>query len=263
MELNLSGKVALVCASSKGIGKGIAVALAKEGVNVSILGRNEESLRKTEVEIKELGKGKVCASICDLNNEKEIERAFQKTIDEFGTVHILINNQGGPAPGNFEKISMEDTENAINLSLLSVLRMNKLCIPEMTKNGYGRILNILSIHAKEPAPNMLLSSMVRPAVVALGKCMAHDYADQGITVNSLLPSAVLSDRTDFFVNKKASDESISYDEALAKISEGLPSKKIATPEEFAQMAVFLSSPNASYINGTTICVDAGLTKGLF
>lgn len=132
----------------------------------------------------------------------------------------------------------------------------------MKEKKWGRIINILSVSAKEPIPNMYLSNMIRPAVIGFAKSIALDYAALGITVNNLLPAAVLSDRTSFFVQKSADEKGISFDEALKNAGAGLPTKYIATPEEFSQLAIFLASENSSYINGTSICVDGGLSKGL-
>lgn len=260
MNLNIAGKNALVCASSGGIGKGIAIELLKEGVNVSILGRNKEKLEQTKKELSKLGN--VIATICDLANENDIQNVYNRTISEFGNIDILINNQGGPAPGNFEDITDEQTNEALKVNLMSVFTLTKLCLPNMKNKKWGRIINILSVSAKESLPNMFLSNTLRPAVLGFSKSIATNYAGLGITVNNLLPSAVLSDRTNFFVNKKAKDEGISYEESLKKISSGLPIKRIATPEEFAQSAVFLASENASYLNGISICVDGGSTKGI-
>ena len=260
MNLNLAGKNALVCASSGGIGKGIAIELLKEGVNVSILGRNEQKLEQTKKELSKLGN--VIATVCNLARKDDIQNVFERTISEFGNIDILVNNQGGPAPGNFEDITEEQISEALKINLMSILTLTRLCLPSMKNKKWGRIINILSASAKESLPNMLLSNTVRPAVLGFSKSIAINYAGLGITVNNLLPSAVLSDRTNFFINKKAKDEGISYDESLKQISARLPIKRIATPEEFAQSAVFLASENASYLNGVSICIDGGSSKGI-
>lgn len=263
MNLKLVNKNALICASSAGIGKGIATELAKEGANVSILGRDESKLAKATEEISRVAKGKVMSSQCDLNDFSAIERVYNQTHSTFGAIDILINNQGGPLPGNFEDISLEETQVALNTNLLSVLHITKLCLQDMKQSQFGRIVNILSVSAKEPIPNMFLSNTIRPAVLGFAKSISTNYADQGITVNSLLPNAVLSDRTSYFVNKSAEEQNITFEEALELAGKNLPTKYIATPEEFAKIAVFLCSPIASYINGTSICVDGGASKGLY
>ena len=186
-----------------------------------------------------------------------------KTVKEFGSINILINNQGGPPPGNFEDTTMEVTEVAIQLHLLSVLHATKLCLPYMLERSWGRIVNILSISAKEPLPNMFLSNTIRPAILGFAKSISQNYADKGITVNSILPSAVLSERTDFFINKTVEDKGISYEEALHQISQNLPPKRIASTEELSKSAVFLCSSYAAYINGVALTIDGGMTKSLY
>lgn len=263
MDLGISGKNAIVCASSGGIGRGIAESLAREGVNISILGRDEEKLEAARNEISKIATGKVIATKCDLSNKDEIKSMFDKTLSELGSVDILINNHGGPKAGAFSDISHEDTVEAMDLCLFSVLYLTELCLEQMNKNSWGRIINILSLSAKEPIKGMYLSNLIRPAILGFAKTISLENAANGITVNSLLPAAVLSDRTSYFVNKGAEDKGISFEEELTNVSSGLPTKHIATPEEFAQTATFLCSKNASYVNGATISVDGGVAKGLY
>jgi 3-oxoacyl-[acyl-carrier protein] reductase len=263
MDLKLKGKNALVCASSAGIGKGIAKDLISEGVNVSLLGRDAERLEKAKKELETIGNVKIIATICDLAREKDIAHVFKKTISNFGRIDILVNNQGGPAPGTFEEIDAQQTQDAININLVSVLRLSRLCLEHMKSNKWGRIINILSISAKEPIAGLYLSNLVRPAVLGFAKTVALEYAPYGITINSLLPSAVLSDRTSYFVQQNADKNNISFKDALKNISSSLPMKYIATPEEFARLSTFLCSPLASYITGTAIAVDGGTSKSLY
>lgn len=263
MELGLKNKVALISASSKGIGKGVALALAKEGVNVSILGRSAENLETAIQEIKEGSNVEAIATVCDINNSNNIEQVYRLTLEKLGRIDILINNQGGPKPGNFEDISLDEIRDAISACLMPNFAFTKLCLPDMVKNNWGRIVNILSISAKEPLPGMFLSNMIRPAVLGFTKSLSTTYADKGITMNSVLPSAVLTERTGFFVKKKASENRISYNQALLEIAKNLPPKYIASVNEFATNVVYLCSENASYINGTAIPVDGGLSKGLY
>ena len=141
---------------------------------------------------KELSKlGNVIATECDLAKRNDIQNVYDRTVSEFGNIDILINNQGGPAPGNFEDITEEQTNDSLNINLMSVLTLTKLCLPKMKNNKWGRIINILSSSAKESLPNMFLSNTVRPAVLGFSKSIAINYASFGITVNNLLPSAVL------------------------------------------------------------------------
>ena len=262
MDLGISGKNAIIGASSGGIGKGIALELAKEGVNVSILGRDKDKLFKTRDEILEIAKGKVIATVCDLSISEDIENVYKKTIEEFGGVDILINNHGGPKPGSFIDTSKEDTLQAFNLCFHSTTLMTKLCLPNMIENKWGRIINVLSLSAREPIKGMYLSNVIRPALTGFAKTIAIENADKGITVNNVLPSAVLSDRTSYFVNLAAENNGTSFNDELKKIEESLPNKYIATPEEFAQSVIYLCSKNAGYVNGVSLQIDGGISKGL-
>jgi 3-oxoacyl-[acyl-carrier protein] reductase len=263
MELGLNGKNAIICASSAGIGKGIATLLAKEGVNVSILARSEERLNQAKLDIEAISKVKVIATVVDLNKVEDIENVYKKTIEAFGSVDILINNHGGPKAGGFDDISMEDTFEATNQVLYSTMKMTKLCLKNMQENQWGRVINILSLSGKEPIAGMLLSNILRPAILGMAKTISMENAANGITVNSLLPAAVLSDRTKYFVELGSKNNNISYEEELNKVIESLPNKAIATPEQFGQMAAFLCSQNASFVNGTTITVDGGISKSIY
>lgn len=186
MDLKLKNKNALVCASSEGIGKGIALGLAKEGANISILGRREDILQKTKKDIEDQFGVKVVATVCDLGKIADRDLVVEKTRTELGGIDILINNQGGPTPGVFEQINREQTEVAIETNLYSILQLSKACLEDMKIKKWGRIVNILSMSAKEPIPGMFLSNVIRPAVLGFAKSIAHDYAALGITVNSLL-----------------------------------------------------------------------------
>ena len=263
MNLNLKNKNALVCASSAGIGKAIAKGLATEGANITILGRDSKKLNTALEEIKSVATGKVLALQCDLGKSSDIEKAYKEATEKMGQIDILINNQGGPTPGKFDDISLEQTRQALEVNLFANLMMTKLCLPHMKKNNWGRIINILSVSAKEPIPGLYLSNLIRPAILGFAKSVATDYAAFGVTVNNLLPSAVLSDRTSFFINKNAQDQGRPFEEALKKAGENLPIKYIATADEFAQLALFLASEKSSYITGTSINVDGGSSKGLF
>ncbi len=263
MELHLDQKVALVCASSAGIGKAIAQGLAAEGVHVSLFARTHSDIEATAHEIEKTARGRVIYQAGDLSNTEDIERIVKNTERILGPIDILINNQGGPAAGTLPQVTNEQLESAMNVNIRAVFQLTSLCLPSMKERGFGRIINVLSTSAKEPLPNMLLSNTVRPAILGFAKTLATEYAAFGITINSLLPSAVLTQRAYSLLEKKAQQEKRSFDDALASAAQSLPIKRIASPEEFAELAVFLCSPRASYITGGAISVDGGATHGLF
>jgi 3-oxoacyl-[acyl-carrier protein] reductase len=262
MDLALSGKVALVCAASAGIGKAIALGLAREGVSVAIVSRGSEAIAAAAAEIAEHTGADVLALTGDLGVAGDVTAAYDRTVERFGRVDILINNQGGPAPGTILELGEEQLDSAIDTNLRSVYRLVRLCLPGMVERGFGRIVNILSITAKEPPAGMLLSNMMRPAILGLSKTIAVENAATGVTSNSLLPSAVLTQRATTLLERTASTQGISFDEALANLEGSLPIRRMASPEEFARLAVFLCSPEASYITGTAIPVDGASGKGI-
>lgn len=263
MDLKISNRVALVCASSAGIGKAIANSLATEGVHVSIFGRNADKLESTRAEISRTAKGKVLATICDLGIKTDLVNLVKKTQSELGAIDILINNQGGPPPGKFEDLKDDQLKTSIQVNLESVITLLSLCLPEMRARGWGRIINVLSVSGKEPLPNMLLSNILRPAVLGLSKSLAVEYGAFGITVNSVLPYAVATERSVNLMKQTAEREHSAFQAILTRATKSIPVGHIATPEEFAEIVTFLCSPRASYINGSAISVDGGASKSLY
>ena len=257
-------KNALVFGSSAGIGKAIAKEFYKQGINVCLASRSEEKLKAAAQDILQIASNaKLIYDVCDVSNASEIEMIISKCQKELGPIDILVNNQGGPIPGGFQTITEDQLTQAINTNLLSFFRATKLCIGPMKERGWGRIINVLSISAKEPIPNMLLSNMIRPAILGMSKTIAQEYAQFGVTINSVLPSAVLTERTFSLLTDRANRENRSYEDILKETVAGLPSKHIASPEEFSQIVSFLCSENASYINGAAIPVDGASSKSLY
>lgn len=263
MDLSLKNKNALVLGGSAGIGKAIAKGLYFQGANVMIASRSTEKL---DLATREIGNGdntRIRSKVCDVSSPEDLKELFDEFKRSYGTVDILINNQGGPVPGSFEKIDESKLLEALNTNLLSFYRSIKLCIDDMKLRKWGRIINILSVSAKEPIPNMLLSNMIRPAVLGMSKTIAQEYAAFGITCNSVLPNAVLTERTRFFIEERVKNEGVSFEQALKDIAINLPIKYIATPEEFAQAVLFLCSVQATYVNGIALPIDGGASKGLY
>ncbi|OGD89927.1 hypothetical protein A3A54_01145 [Candidatus Curtissbacteria bacterium RIFCSPLOWO2_01_FULL_39_62] len=263
MDLMLNKKVALVCASSAGIGKSIATSLAKEGVHISIFSRTQSAIEAAAKEISVIAKGKVIYNTCDLSRPNDISHIIEYTVTQLGPIDILINNQGGPEPGNLDDVTEDQIETAFTTNIRSVFQLTKLCLPSMKKRRFGRILNVLSISAKEPLPGMLLSNTVRPAILGFAKTLATQYAPFGVTINSLLPSAVMTQRALLLTQRQARGKRIDTNTALSKSAASLPIGRLASPEEIAQLAVFLCSPQASYISGTAIPIDGSASHMLF
>lgn len=261
MELKLDGKLALVCASSAGIGKAIAKGLYAEGADVVILGRDKQKLENAEKEIRASGTGKLLAVTCDLRDPKSVDSMLTE-VAKLGSPQILVHNQGGPAPGSIENLGEEQIRSAVETNIYSVMRITKALIPGMKASGWGRIVHVLSVSAKESLPNMLLSNMVRPAVVGFSKTIAQEYAPFGITSNCVLPAAVLTQRSLDFMGQRAAKENKTLDQIRMESAKSIPIGRQASPEEFAQTALFLCSEPAAYVTGTAIAVDGGFTRSI-
>jgi len=262
MNLGIAGKTALVCAASRGIGKAVALGLAKEGVNLIICARNEAGLRSTAHEIESSHSVKVLPIIADLTKASEIKSLIEETIDHFGWIDILVTNSGGPSTGPSLKFSDHDWEYAMVLTLLSTVRMCREVIPIMQRQGWGRIVNMVSVAAKQPLDNMILSNSLRAGVIGLAKTLSQEVAHENILINSVCPGWILTDRLVSVVKKRAESQGKTYEAALADIAASIPMKRCGTAEEVANLVIFLASERASYITGTTIQIDGGMTKGL-
>ncbi|MBN1375567.1 MAG: SDR family oxidoreductase [Dehalococcoidia bacterium] len=262
MNLGIAGKTALVSAASRGIGKAIAVGMAKEGANLVICARNEDGLRKTAKEIESSYAVKILPIIADLTKGSEVKSLIQETVDHFGWIDILVTNAGGPPSGPSLNFSDQDWEHAMILNLLSTVRLCREVIPIMQRQGWGRIINMVSVAAKQPLENMILSNSIRAAVLGLAKTLSQEVAKENILINSICPGWILTDRLVSIVKTRAESKEKSYEDELASITAGIPIQRCGTPEEVANLAIFLASERASYITGTTIQIDGGLIKGL-
>lgn len=263
MDLGINGKVALITASSTGIGKAVAEAFAEEGCNIAICSRTKETLIDTAREIKSKFNLDPFWGICDLNQQKDIENFYNAVVNQFGKIDILINNCGGPVPGFFLELSEEDWDNAYKQVLLSVVRFSNLVIPKMIEQEWGRIVNITSIAVKQPVSNLMLSNSLRAGVTGFAKSLSNEFGNKNITVNNVAPGYTLTHRLYELAVTRAKTSGKSHEEILFEMAKEVPMNRLGGPEEIAAMVVFLASQKASYISGTTIQVDGGSTKGIF
>jgi 3-oxoacyl-[acyl-carrier protein] reductase len=257
MNLQLDGKTALVLASSKGLGKACALALAREGANVVITARSREVLDATAAEIRRLGKGKVLAIASDVSKAAAAESLVAATIREFGRIDILVNNAGGPPFGTFESFDEDAWQAAFELNLLSAVRFSRLVIPYMRKTGSGRIINIISLSVKTFLAGSVLSTSMRMGVAGMAKLLSDEVGPDGITVNNVAPGLILTERVKDTLPPHAPEEEAAL---LAQRANSIPVRRIGRPEELADLVAFLASPLAGYITGATIPIDGGAIR---
>ncbi|GHO65343.1 short-chain dehydrogenase [Ktedonobacter sp. SOSP1-52] len=263
MDLGLKGKVAIVLAASKGIGRASALELAREGASVVIGSRDQEALTRTAQEIEAVSKSRVLPVPTDVTRLEDIRNIVATTVRELGRLDIVVNNAGGPKPGTFEMLDEEQWVAAFELNLLSTVRLVREVVPHLRKAGEGRIINIVSTSVKQPIDGLVLSNAVRSGVVGLAKTLSVELAEDNITVNNVCPGRILTDRVrQVYRIEERISAGMSEEEALASVARDIPMKRLGDPAEMGAMVTFLASRQAAYITGTTIQVDGGLVRSL-
>ena len=263
MLLGLEGKNVLVTAASKGLGFATAMAYAKEGANVMLSSRSEEQLITALEKIQsETNNKNVSWFVADVSDFAQIKALFEKTSETFGTVDVLINNAGGPPAGDFLSTDEEGWNLAFQLSLMSVVRACKLAIPDMIDKKWGRIVNFTSSSMKQPIENLILSNTFRTAVAGLSKSLALELGQHGILVNAIGAGRISTDRVRQLDTLKANAAGLTLEEIRHHSECQIPMQRYGTPEEFANLAVFLGSEANGYITGQLTLVDGGFVKAL-
>jgi 3-oxoacyl-[acyl-carrier protein] reductase len=262
MDLGLKGKAALVVAASKGMGKACALGLAGEGARVAMCARGEAVLNDAAAEVKRKTGAEVLAITADAGRVEDIKRVVSRTVEAFGGVDVLVANVGGPPPGPFDQMTDEHWQAAFEQVHLSTVRFIREVLPHMKRAAGGRILAIQSSSVKQPVEGLILSNGIRPAVAGLFKTLAGDLAPHGITVNLVLPGRIMTDRFIEHQTDRAKRAGLTLEAQIALSSADIPAGRLGTPEEFANMVVFLASARASYVTGTVIQVDGGLIKSV-
>tara|TARA_Y100000588_G_scaffold394102_1_gene512853 strand:- start:6145 stop:6936 length:792 start_codon:yes stop_codon:yes gene_type:complete len=263
MNLNIKNKVAFVGGSSKGIGKGIALQLAKEGANIILCARNKLPLEKVAKLIKKEYKVDVLQIPVDLSDINALKHAVQQSLAYFKHIDILVVNSGGPKPGRFFELNDDDWEIAYRSVLLYAIELYKLIIPLMKKKKWGRIINITSLSVKEPNESLVLSNVFRSGITSLAKSLSTELYENGITINNVCPGAFKTDRTIELINNKAISDGKTVEEIEEELTKRLPRKEFSSIQDIGNLVAFLSSDASKEITGATIQIDKGMYKGLF
>jgi 3-oxoacyl-[acyl-carrier protein] reductase len=258
MNLEINNKNALVCGSTQGIGKASAIGLAAEGVNVTLIARNEEKLKAVLAELPKNNQNHNYI-VADFSNPIELKEEIEASDLEF---HILVNNTGGPAGGPVFNASLEEFESAFTQHLKCNHVLVQAIVPFMKTAGFGRIINVISTSVKQPLDGLGVSNTIRGAVASWSKTLANELGQFGITVNNVLPGATGTERLNEIIKNKAAKTGLSVDEVSKNMKNASPAKRFAKPEEIANAVVFLASEKASFINGINVPVDGGRTKSL-
>ncbi len=258
MNLGIQNKNALVCGSTQGIGKAAAIGLANEGVNITLIARNEEKLKKVLAELPNNNQTHTYI-VADFSNPMELKEKIKASSLNY---HILINNTGGPAGGPIFNAKVDEFESAFTQHLKCNHVLVQAAVPFMKKESYGRIINVISTSVKQPLDGLGVSNTIRGAVANWSKTMANELGQFAITVNNVLPGATATGRLKEIIDNKANKTGKSVEEVTQAMQSASPAKRFAKPEEVADAIVFLASERASFINGVNVPVDGGRTKSL-
>jgi len=262
MDLGVRGRVAIVAAASKGLGRAVAEELSREGAEIAICSRTAADLEKAAQQIQSIGGREVFWQAMDVGNVEEVSRFVADVEKRFGRVDICVTNTGGPPSKLFSATTNEDWRIWTDQLLMSTVYFAREVLPRMQKNQWGRFLTITSYSVKQPVEGLLLSNSLRAGVTGLVRTLANEYAAHGITVNNVCPGYTRTDRLDDLARMMASRTGATTDEVFAGWKKLIPAGRLGRPDEFAAVVAFLASEKASYVNGVSLTIDGGTTRSL-
>ena len=263
MDLGLKDRVAIVAASSQGLGKAVAMGLAREGAKLALCARTEHTLAAAAAEIHHATGADVITRKLDVTKHSQVRRFVAEVVQEFGRVDICVANAGGPPTKSFAETTVADWEQATELNLMSTVFLAKETLPLMQRQRWGRFIAITSMTVKQPVEGLILSNSVRSAVSGLIKTLANEYGRDNILVNNVCPGYTGTARLIELAEKVAEKQNVTPKEVEERWASQTPLGRIGTPEEFANVVVFLASERASYVTGVSVAVDGGIVKGLY
>tara|TARA_B100001750_G_C15464642_1_gene576287 strand:- start:6 stop:794 length:789 start_codon:yes stop_codon:yes gene_type:complete len=262
MKIDLTGKTALVCGSTQGIGKESALQLAKSGARLILAARDENKLQRVKKELDTINQQNNDFICADFDNYKLLYTKVKECVSKNNVIDILVNNSGGPSPGTLIESNTKQFTDGFNRHLINNHNLSMLLIPGMKSNSFGRIINVVSISVKQPIPDLGVSNTIRGAVASWAKTLSYEIAPYGITVNNILPGLTNTVRLKTIIEKIAKKDNRSVNEVTKEMQNSVPSNRFAEPYETASAIVFLASDQASYINGVNLPIDGGKTQSL-
>lgn len=263
MDFGIKGKKALVCGASKGIGKAIALELAREGAEPILCARQEKVLEEVASEIRKETNATVHHHACDLTSSTERDQLIKSVKENYGRVDILVLNTGGPKPSTAMETTLDDWESGFSRLFQMTAQLTEAFLPHMKEQNWGRVICVTSLSVLEPIANLAVSNAMRSGVTSMLKTLSDELASSNVTINCLAPGAIATERLEELMQARIAKTGQSKEEYLKSYLAAIPMGRMGTPEEFAAVAAFLCSDRASYVTGSTICIDGGKRRSTY
>ena len=263
MDFGIKGKKALVCGASKGIGKAIALELAREGAEPILCARQGKVLEEVASEIRKETRATVHHHACDLTSSTERDQLIKSVKEKYGGVDILVLNTGGPKPSSAMETTLDDWESGFSRLFQMTAQLNEAFLPHMKEQNWGRVICVTSLSVLEPIANLAVSNAMRSGVTSMLKTLSDELASSNVTINCLAPGAIATERLEELMQARIAKTGQSKEEYLKSYLAAIPMGRMGTPEEFAAVAAFLCSDRASYVTGSTICIDGGKRRSTY